>query len=377
MAYEFRRIDIKVFDFHLALDPLVAPASLQAPVEFLSAPAKYNQQFDAKPITAGAFRVRPLRKKTRTYHHFWKYYAGAFGQFDPWAMLVPFVCEPTTLRLEISNLRKGVRAFARPAIYLFPFGWATTIEMSLQGSKITAAELRDFMQTLRSAADKPFSIDKKGIGLSGVFKRYGEEIKKAVFKKGLGATDLRRVDRQFVISLSQFDGDISYYRPRYDGDPPMQAAVKAAFHEILLGETVPPAKIVAPETNPQAKSGFLYTRMAQAGFAITYFDVGTLFFVQNKAKDKNFAQAMDCLGTNVMSCLMMLLALQNFYDFPDTKKAAAKSTVAQVREAARDRILELPQRYKNSVLTTWCKFYTPVERIFRAKAEEDENKGKP
>lgn len=377
MAYEFRRVDIKVFDFHLTLDPLVAPASLKAPFQFLSDSAKYNQQFEEKPKMAGPFRVRPLRKKTRTYHHFWRYYAGAFGQFDPWAMVVPFVCEPTTIQLEISNLRKGVRAFARPVIYLFPFGWATTLEISLQGSKITAAELRDFMHTLRFATNQPFSIDKKGIGLSGVFKRYGEEIKKTVFQKGLGATDLRRVDRQFVISLSQFDGNIYYYRPRYNGDPPMQAAIKASFHEILLGESVPPAKIIAPEVNPQVKSAFLYTRMSQAGFAITYFDIGTLFFVQNKAKDKSFAEAMNCLSTNVMSCLMMLLALQNFYDFPDTKKAAARTALAQVRDAARERILELPQRYKSAVLTTWCKFYTQVKTIFDEKAGEDENKGRP
>jgi hypothetical protein len=366
MPYTFRRVDIKVFDFHLALDPVVAPASLNPGVEFLSDSTKYNQQFEAKPFTAGAFRVRPLRKKTRTYHHFWKYYTSAFGQFDPWSMLVPFICEPTQHKLEITAPRKGIRVFARPAIYLFSFGWSTVIEISLQGQAITVAELRDFMRDLRTSSGTPFLLDGVATGLSGALRKYGEELKKVVFKKGLGAADLRRIDRQFVVSLSQFDGDISYYKPQSSNDHPMEADDKAGFHQILLGNDIPAVKVVAPEANPNVKADFLLTRLSGAGFAITYFDIGTLFFVQNKAKNKVYETVMNCLGTNIMSCMMMLLSLQNFYDFPDTKKATAKSVLAEVRDSARERILELPQRYKNAVIMTWCKFYTPVQKILAA-----------
>jgi hypothetical protein len=360
MPYKFRRVAIRIFDFHLSLDPLVAPASLNPAVDFLGDPAKYKLQFEAKPVVAGAFRVRPLRKKSRTYHHFWKYYADAFGEFDPWRMLVPFLCEPTQYKLAVTDPRKGVRAFARPATYLFPFGWATTIEMSLHGKDMTASELRDFIGALRNQTDGPFLLDGKPIALSAVLKKYGEEIKKTCFKKGTAAADFRRVDRHMIVSLSQFDGNITYYKPRYKADTPMPAADKAALHGILLGREVSPAEIITSDEN--GKPGFLLTRFADAGFALTYFDRGILLFVQNKAIRPECGEAMDCFSTNLMSCMMMLLSLQSFRDFPQTKNAAAKSLLADVRDLAQQRIVELPLRYKNAVLTTWCKFNDPAPK---------------
>ncbi len=374
MAYEFRRVDIRIFDFHLTLDPLVAPNSLTSAVEFLGDPDKYKQQFGAKAVAAGAFRIRPLRNKSRTHHHFWKYYATAFGEFDPWQLLVPFVCEPTQYRLGVTDPGKGIRAFARPAVYLFPFGWSTVIEMSLHGKKMTAAELRDFMGSIRTQPDGPFLLDGKPVSLSGVLKKYGEELKKACFKKGAAAADLRRVDRHIVVSLSKFDGDVLYYKPWHDHDPPMPAADKAAIHEILRGEQVSPAWVVASETNPNAKGEFLVTRFADAGFAITYFDIGTLLFPQNRKGDKSNAVA--CLTTNVMSSMMMLQSLQSFHDFPGTKGADPRSLLAQVRNSARQRVTELPQRYKSAVLNTWCKFYAPVQKLISSDSDNQAKGGK-
>ncbi len=373
MAYEFRRVDFKLFDFHLTLDPLLDAATLNPVAGFLADPAKYRAQFIAKPVSAGAFRIRPLKKKSRTHHRFWQYYARGFGQFDPWALMVPFLCEPTQYKLDVTAPRKGIRAFARPAVYLFPFGWSTTIEMSLHGKGMTPAELRDFTGSLRTQPDGPFLLDGKPMGLSAVFKKYGEELKKACFKEGTDALDLRRVDRHLVISLSQFDGDILYYKPRHDGDPQMQVADKAALHEILLGQAVSPAAVVASDGKADGQGRFLFTRFANAGFALTYFDVGTLLFVQNKAKSKTYSEAMGCHSTNVMSSMMVLQSLQSLYDFPEAKSAPAGSLVAQTRSNARQRIVALPTRYKNAVLSRWCKCYAPVQRII---AEDEPPKPK-
>jgi hypothetical protein len=355
MAYEFRRVDIRIFDFHLTLDPLLAAGSLKPPVSFLGDAGKYRQQFEGKAIAAGAFRIRPLRKKTRTYHHFWKYYTTVFGELDPWLLMVPFVCEPTKFKLDITP-PNGARAFARPATYLFPYGWSTAIEMSVHG-KLTPAQLRDFIGKVRSQLDGPFLLDGKPLGLSAVLRKYGEELKNACFTKELAAPDFRRIDRHMIVSLSQFDGDIRYYKPRSSADPVMPAADKAALHEVLLGEHVDPASIAVPDPNSGAKSAFLVTRFAGAGFAITYFDKGILLFVQDKAKLKKYAQAMHCLATNVMLCMMMLRSMQSFCDYPGTKAATPKSLLAQARDSAMQQIVEIRSRYRSAVLETWWKFY--------------------
>lgn len=372
----YRRVDIRIFDFHLSLVPILEADSVKPAVAFLTDPAKYNQQYGAKPLTAGAFRIRPLKKQDRTYHRFWQYYARSFSKFDPWSLVVPFLCEPVKFRLDISSPEKQIRAFTKPAVYLFPFGWSTTIEVSLHGKDMDAGTLRDFMGSLRTRSDGPFLIDGKPASLSAVFKTYGDAIKDACLTEGSAALDLRRVDRHFVVSLSQFDGEIRYYKPRHQGDPPMQAADKAALHEILLGEVVSPAEVVALDANADGKGRCLYTRFANAGFALTYFDVGTLLFVQNKAANRAQSDAMGCLTTNVMASMMLIQGLQSFYDFPETQEAKPDSLMAKTRDLARQRIVSLPNRYKNAVLSRWCKNYAPVQQIIAGK-KGDQEKGGP
>lgn len=374
MSYTYRRIDIRIFDFHLTLDPLVDTSSLNPAAEFLGDPAKYKKAFEAQPAMVGTYRVRPLDEKSRAHHIFWKYYAATFGGFDPWKSLVPFICEPTKHRLSVIEPRQGIRVFARPNIYLFPFGWSTSIEMSLHSERMTAAEIRDFMGGIRTQASGPFQVNGKGMALSAVLRSYGDELKKACFKKGTAAVDLRRVDRQILMGVTRFDGNVLFYKPWNQGDPPMPAAEKAAIHEMLRGEPVSPTWVVAAETDPQAKGNFLLTRFADAGFAITYFDIGTLLFPQ--LRKGHYAQGLSCLAANNMACQMVVQALQSFYDFPQSAGGAPDSILTKTRESARRRVVELPQQYKSALMSNWCKFYSPVQKLISEDQKSTTGDGK-
>jgi hypothetical protein len=358
MAYEFRRIDLRIFDFHLSLGPLVAAAQVNKPMAFLTDPDAYRQQFNAPPFVCGDFRIRPLRQKSRTYHHFWKYYTASDGDFDPWLLLVPFLCEPTSGKLSVAAPGKGVRAFARPATYLFPFGWSNTIEMSLQG-KMDPATVQDYIGKLRNSKDGPFQLQGKDLGLSDVFKQYSAQLMKACFVKGTAAPDFRKVDRHILVGITHFDGDIAPYKSRDAAIPAMPAADRATFHSLLLGEAVDISRVVSAENSKE----FLLTRYRGAGFALSYFEKGSLIFLQDSAKDPKNREALRCLLSNMLFCMMMMRALLNFHIWPDSQSADAHSLLGRARDSAKQRLLTIPDRYRSPLCRTWFQHYAPLTNL--------------
>jgi hypothetical protein len=365
MAYEFGRVDLRVFDFHLSLSALKAADSLTAPMAFLSASDLYRKQFQQPPFTSGDFRIRPLRAKSRLYHHFWKYYTTSFDKLDPWMLLVPFVCEPASKsnKLLIKSPGAGIRAFVRPVTYLFPFGWSNTIEISLQG-KMTPAIVQQFVGTLRTSRTGPFEMRGKNLGLPDVFKEYSNQLMKICFVKGTAAADLRRVNRNITMSISRFTGDIAPYKSWGGAGATMAAADKATLHSMLLGEDVTMEQVIAAENGKGANDDrFLLTRYHGAGFAVTYFERGTLLFLQDVANNPKKTNALSCFASNINLSLMMALSLLSFYNYPDTQSADEKTLLGQTRDIAKQQLLAIPARYTNPLCQTWFQYYDPWQKL--------------
>jgi len=368
MAYEFGRIELRIFDFHLSLAPLLEANQVKAPMSFLTDADAYRRQFQAPPFICGQFRVRPLRKKSWTYHHFWKYYANAYGQLDPWLLLMPFVCEPTPAKLSVESPGRGIRAFARPATYLFPFGWSNTIEMSLQG-KMSPATLQEYVGKIRRSNDSPFQMQGKNVGLSGVFRQYSDQLKQACFVKGAGALDYRKVDRHVIVSITQFQGDVAFYKPWGRAGPTMPVSDKAALHSVLLGETVENAQVAAADAGANVGKDFLLTRYHDAGFAVSYFDKGTLIFLQDAAGSSQNTEVLRCLTSNILLCMMMMRGLLNFHLWPETQSAAPQSVLGQMRDVAKRQLLGIDDRYRNPLCKTWFKYYEPLKKLKEPEEE--------
>jgi hypothetical protein len=356
MAYQFSRVDLRIFDFHLSLDPLLAATSVKPPMGFLGNPALYAKQFSSPPIVCGKFRIRPLRNKSRTYHHFWKYYTGASGALDPWLLLLPFVCEPTPDKLSVVPPSAGIRAFVRPTTYLFPFGWSNTIEMSLQG-KLSPPVVRDFVGMLRKSQNGPFRMQGQDVGLAKVFREYSDQLKKACFVSEAAATDFVRLPKHVIVSVTRFDGPVVAYKS-WGGDtgPAMPAADKGALHSMLLGEDVPMPQVAAG-AGVNKSDNFLLTRYHGAGFAISYFDKGTLLFLQDTAKEAGKAETLRCFSSNILLCMMMVRSLLYFHNWPDTQKQDAQSLAGRMRDAAREQLLAIPARYTNPLCQTWFQHF--------------------
>jgi hypothetical protein len=358
MAYSFGRVDLRLFDFHLSLSPLLASASLNKPMAFLGSPDSYRDQFTKPPFPGGDFRVRPLSKKSRLHHHFWKYYSSSFDKLDPWQRLLPFVCEPTKDKLSLAPVGAGVRAFARPATYLFPFGWSNTIDISLQGS-MTPAVVQQFIATLRRSKAGPFQLGGKSLGLSAVFAEYSNRLKRTCFVDATAAADLRRVDRYLIVSISKFAGSVAPYYPRNGSGTVMPVADKALLHSLLLGEDVPMAQIAAADNPDSSSCNFLVTRYQDAGFALSYFDRGTLLFLQDIALNADNPQVLRCVSSNILLCLMMMRSLLAFFNYPDAQSADPKSLLGQTRDAAKQQLLAIPSKYTNPLCQTWFQYYGP------------------
>jgi hypothetical protein len=340
-------------------------------MSFLTSPDLYRKQFEEPPFVCGPFRVRPLRKKTRTYHHFWKYYTSSSGKLDPWLQLVPFVCESTPQKLSVASPGTGIRAFARPATYLFPFGWSNTIEMSLQG-KMSPATVQEFVGKIRKSREGPFQIQGKNLGLSGVFSEYSDQLKKAFFVREAAAADFRRLDRYVIVCITQFAGEVAAYKPWGGSGPTMPAADKATLHSVLLGESVPMAQVVAAEGSGDSAGNFLLTRYRDAGFAVSYFEKGTLLFLQDAARIAQNAEGLRCLSSNILLCMMMMRSLLNFYNWPETQAADPQSMLGQMRDSAKQQLLAIPARYTNPLCQTWFEHYKPWKDI-KLAGKQDNN----
>lgn len=359
MAYEFGRIDVRVFDFHLSLSALQAAASLKAPVAFLSGPDSYRKQYHQPPFLCDDFRIRPLRKKSRLYHHFWRYYSSASADVDPWQLMLPFVCEPAkpSNKLLVTSPGSGIRAMVRPATYLFPFGWSNTIELSLHG-KMSPDTVQQFVETLRTSRTSPFQMNGKSLGLSDVFSEYSKQLMRACFVQGTAAQDYRRVDRHIVVSVSKFKGPIAPYKPWSAGGAQIAVADKAMLHSMLLGEDASMQQVVAAGDGDGGTSAkFLLTRYHGAGFAISYFDRGTLLFLQELASDPKKTRVLSCFASNILLCLLMARSLLSFYNWPETQSADAKTLIGQARDLAKPQIIAIPARYTNPLCQNWSRYY--------------------
>lgn len=364
MAYEFDRVDLHVFDLHLSLTPIVAPASLKPPMAFLSSPELYNKQFEDPPFASGDFRIRPLPRKSRLYHHFWRYYSGSFDKLDPWRRSLPFMCEPTGNKLSALSPGPGIKTFARPATYLFPFGWSNTITISLQG-KMSPDIVKQFVGSLRKSRSGPFQLNGQDLGLSNVFGEYSNQLKKACFVDGMAATDFRRLDRFIIVSISRFTGDVVPYKAWTGVGNAMSAADKAMFHSLLLGEDVPMAQVTG------SSADFLLTRYHGAGFALSYFERGTLLFLQEAASTKQRTGALRCFSNNILLCLMMMRSLLGFHAWPDTQSADDGSLLGQTREMAKLQLMAIPSRYTNPLCQTWFQYYGPWKNLKPVEKQPD------
>jgi hypothetical protein len=342
-----------IFDVHFTLKPLITAALLRENFRFLVDADLYSKQYVMAPTETKNFTISPISPRERKREHFWKYYGSSslIAFSDVWALQLPFVCRPknvVTLAMQPSNFTVSLY----PVIYLFPLGWSTNIECCVEG-EIDENELISFIGKIRSAGERPLKFNQKEYSVSKFFEALAMQLKTDIFLNPSSAEDVAKTPRHMVISLSQFNGPIEQYRSRYTEDDRMPDADRALMHSILLGQ-----KIAIPDlAGKESGKKFMLTQFAGASFAISYFDIGTLLFMQEQAEpEKNRRESIRCMATNIRNFSMSSFALLAFYEeLADIENPDSKITALQ--QIMKRRLSELPKRYNNALCRAWYQNY--------------------
>ena len=368
MGYDFQTVDFFFFDYHAVYEPLLSGGGLQPDFLFLTEPDAYQTQYQSNQnIQTAHFDIQPLRWRMLTHHHFWKYYQtinhlGSAPDF--WGLQMPFICRPKHFKLSLLTGTDRFAATVRSFVFLSAMGWSTNLEIRLTGH-MSPLELQNFMRQLTDEKAVPFAVDGQRRTLPKVFEFFAEKLKKDVYLPHL--IDRRRITRYSIVNLAKFEGEIAHYRSSDSTAKQMPAADRAALHAILHGTSVSVPELIKRENNKK----FLLTYFIDPDFAVTYFDYGTLIFMQRKALKTNYEAsksrrgAMRCHSSNLRNYLAMTLLLSRFYSdtksYENTEKGQQR--IKSLRADIKTVLRSIPHWYTNPFCQSFHYAYGPLQSL--------------
>ena len=342
MPYTFRIVDIHAFDVHTSLPPLLNAAVLHPDFNFLLNPADYVKQHSGTAaFQAGTLTLDPLRSKKLNSSYFWKNCSRIWhgASVDFWKLQIPFHCTLPGMSLAFDPGLPKIRAFAASSIYLSSLGWSTSLHVRLFGA-ITPQDLLAIVRRLRTTAS--FTVAKSAKSLSDIFRECSETLRKNLYVPPNSPLDQATTQRHMVISIAKHDGPLaSFSNPLTPGGVRMSDAERAQLFSILLGQELNIAGLAAREAKPD----FLLQHYSEFDFALTYFGMGTLLWIQSPRKKKRHA-APWCLATNIAASSMYMLGLANFLKSAE-QTAPTATTVMTLREAIQFTVSQLGNSYSN------------------------------
>lgn len=367
MAYEFQIVDLFLFDFHVPVNALLDPAKVHPDFQFLTDPTKYNSRYQSHaPIDTSRFRFRPLGWRAIRYHFFWKFYQLIHqnGGPDFWKLQMPFVGHPRTTSVNVVTGSSDFKGTVRAGVFLSAIGWSTALKIRLRG-RMKPSDIQEFVRHLSLKSAAPFDVNGARKTSPEVFELFATDVLKDVYQPGV--IDALKVRRHVLITPARFSGEVGFYR--VPGTKQIATADRAVLHSMLKGAPVSVPNVVTLERDKQ----FLITRFEDPArepypdFAITYFDYGTLLFMQRTAQGdddqrwKARRSAMRCHAANVGNYLLMTLSLHAFYR--DMKDGASSPERKALCDSIRFTLASLPYRYTNQYATSFHRNYGPLAKL--------------
>jgi len=361
MAYVFDAIDISIFDFHLMIDPLTNPGSVNSNYAFLVDPAVYSQRYQSgTAVKSAAFTLTPLRWRSLNYHHYWKYYQTIWplnGSYDFWKLQMPLIGEIKQVELGLNTRSPNFTGEVDSNIFVTGMGWSTNLDISLRGP-MTPTDVSQFIARLSNKGASMFLVNGTPRILPEVFEYLGDLTHKELYP--LHVVPILRLKRFIVMTIASFNGTLAPYQATARRIP---AADRALFHSMLGGETVSFTEVIDRESGV-SKNPFLLTQFqSRPDFAITYFDYGTLLFMQQTAqnafKEGRARSKMRCHSQNIRNYLLTTLGL--YYFRRDSKNTAAlNAKVSTMRTDALTTLQEIPKKYNNAFCQSFHYNYKPL-----------------
>lgn len=365
MPYQFQRVEIRAFDFHLMLAPLAGGTQPKAAFNYLVDPNLYNQQYNAGTETKTAnLSFSPLNWRTLNFHHFWKHYqtvqpAGG-GKFDFWKLQMPFIGK-VNKQIKLISGAPNISGTVVASIFLSAIGWSTTINISIAG-QMTTAQLSEFVGKLSNKTAAVFAIGGKQLTLPDLFEDLGNLVLSEVYEPK--SIDTIKIKRQLIVCPFEATGPVDYYPANQVGQKRISTADRASLHSIIEGTPVSNDDVRDLENQKK----FLLTQFQDGpDFAITYFDKGTLLFMQDTAINSGAARRalqskLDCLLTNIRNYLVITLDLHNFC----AATANNPNLDAKTKALRADLVYSLksiPQNYSNHFCQSFHANFTPIGKL--------------
>jgi hypothetical protein len=360
MAYQFQAIDISVFDFHLTLAPLLNPNSVNKDYQFLVDPAAYNQYYTAgTPIKTKNLILDPLDWWTLNYHHFWRYYQTIWplgSSYDFWKLQMPFIGKLAGQQLKVNTGSPNFIASIRPRLFVNGFGWSTNFDIALRGN-MTPAQVTNFVGRLGDKNVRMFELNGIPKTLPELFEHFGQSVQQELYAPQV--INFVKINRHMLMTVASFTGPVAPYR---DSGNEIPTADRAWFHSMLKGTKVGFAEVLDLENNK-----FLLTQFHdRPDFAISYFDYGTLLFMQQTALDamtqgRVHRSKAKCHSSNIRNYL--LTTLDHYVFWRDAKKTAGASpAVKTMRDDALITLQEIPNKYNNQFCKSFHTNFGPLTK---------------
>lgn len=350
MKHTFHVVDITVFDVHTTVKPLIIKDCVRPELSFLVNEHLYRQQHQSRAaIETADFRIKPLKYSSRQYTYFWKNYLNVWPEkwSDYWKLQIPFTCEPRGANLSVIDADTDIEIKLRPVIYLSALGWSTHLTLQLKGD-MKLEQVRSLIGKLRSKDEdgQIFRLKGENVSLSGVFKYLSERMRETLYKPNRAVSeklDETNVHRHFVVSLTNFSGAIYYYKSKWwHRDERMTNADQATLHSILHGRPIP-VKEFAYLTRDNK---FSLIHFKGPDLALSYFNLGTLIFLQQSAAKSSRRVSMQCLASNITNCSMMSLMFLYFHG-QATKLGRSNPLVGELLKYVEEGLQRMPERYTN------------------------------
>jgi hypothetical protein len=301
------------------------------------------------------------------YHFFWKHYQLIHqnGGPDFWTLQMPFVGRPRSMPITVVTGSPDFSAVVRPSVHLSAMGWSTTLGVRLRG-KMKPGDVQAFVRNLSLQSAAPFEVAGARLTLPALFDRFTKSVLKDVYQSSV--VDALKLRRYLLMTPVRFSGDVAFYKvPNVPKQ--MAGSDRATLHSMLKGASIQTLDVVQLETEKK----FLVTHFvdptgaSNPDFAITYFDYGTLLFMQRTANGsdesrwKTRRSAMQCHAANIGHYLQTTLSLQAFYR--DAKSSATTPTGQTLMQSIRHTLEVLPARYTNQFTQSFHQSYGPLSKL--------------
>jgi hypothetical protein len=354
-------ISVSAFDVHLWPRPLTNRLALSAPMRVLCDPDAYRAaRIAGNKLELPGFWVFPLQRElAQPGNHFWQRYAIAAELSIPgfendappdvrdW--LLPLRCRPRQWPVEFTTAGTATIVTAHVTVWLWPFGWASSIEFSFRPQPgLSVDDVRAVIASLQSSSGLPsFRLSGQSQKLSALFRLLRDRVAANLAANAMPSGAVAKVLRRVVTAVVAPKGSVlPSYRVLGPSRSRLSDSERGRVLGMLMGRDVDASGAIGLEKGNNVH----FTPLPGGSFAISKSDSGSLLFMRHPTDTGSRRDKYRCFFANVRSCWIASAALGELVKFYN----ANDQDLAKLVGAAKTVLGRLPQNYSTDLSQVIC-----------------------